>query len=120
MGFSYEVQLSAYYSDINIKQILTKGFKQGFRYFPVDSMQEFINLDLATAALMTANAYTVHSIRGRIDDNVIHIVVLPKEKEIKKLSLIIGDFYNIDSVKYMKIFVDMTSDFAVYDIQMVE
>ncbi|MGE0009583.1 MAG: hypothetical protein AB7F19_03495 [Candidatus Babeliales bacterium] len=116
-AYSYEILLNVSYTKQNFKNILEQGIRFGFKYFPVACDQEFESLDDAVAALLSINIYETYSIIGKIDGHIIHIASSPRDPEIRKLGLSIGDFYDIDAVYYMRIFVEMIRNFAICDLK---
>lgn len=116
-AYSYSAQLKAHYTRSNIKHILEKGSILGFEYFSVDDSYKFIDIDQATDALMAENIYGTYTITGKIDGYMIFISSHPRDFETNELGILIGNFYDIDAVYYMRIFVEMVRDFAVYDIK---
>lgn len=118
IAFSYQALLKAHYTRVNIKRILKKGIYLGMEYYSVDGSYKFTNVNEAVDALMVENIYGTYTITGKIDGHMIFISSHPRDFETKELGIVIGDFYEINTVEYMRFFVEMIRDFAIYDIQM--
>lgn len=118
IAFSYTTLLKAHYTRANIKIILDKGLLLGFEYFSVDNTHAFIDSNEAVDALMAENIYYTYSIEGRFKGKLFLISSHPRKFDEKEIGLIIGNFYDIDTVQYMSIFRELVNDFAVYDIAM--
>ncbi|MGE0009574.1 MAG: hypothetical protein AB7F19_03450 [Candidatus Babeliales bacterium] len=118
MAFSYSIELRAYYTRANIKQILEKGMRLGLEYSSVDDTYKFANVDEAVDALMTENVYFTYAITGRLNGELFFIASHPRDCDKKEIGLSIGDFYDIDMVHYMRIFVELIHEFSIYDIAM--
>ncbi len=111
--------LKAPYAKRNVTHLLEKGAKLDFKYYSVDGLEEFVTLDQAVTALMTMNVYGAYSILGKINGNLVTIASAPRDAELEEIGFIIGDFYDVDAIKYMQLLVNMIRDFVVLDIQII-
>lgn len=118
IAISYQALLKAHYTRCNIKCILEKGLFLGMKYHTVDDSYKFAHIDEAVDALMAENIYGTYTITGKIHDHMIFISSHPRAYDNKEIGILIGDFYDIDTVEYMRFFVEMIRDFAIYDIRM--
>ncbi len=119
LAYSYEILLKASYTQRNITHLLAKGAKLNFKYYSIDGLKEFSTIDQAVTALMTMNVYGAYSILAKINGNLVTIASAPSEAELAEIGLIIGDFYDVDAIKYMQLLVNLIRDFALLDIQII-